>query len=348
MPLPAIPLIDRESQSWQEQLQKAIRTPLALAAEIGIELKDLPYSLDAQEEFPLLVPHAFAARIKRGDPQDPLLRQVLASRDELVVGQGFGDDPVGEVERSSGDTAVIKKYQGRALLVLTGQCAVNCRYCFRRHYPYEEQRQSTRERDATLNQLLDDDGLKEIILSGGDPLVLPDKSIARIFKLVETRRPDITLRIHSRLPIVIPDRISDSFLALAGASKLKLVVVLHANHPQEIDHGVVRAIGALKHHGVLVLNQSVMLAKVNDDSSVLAELNDRLFAAGALPYYIHLLDRVAGAVHFEVEEVRAQKILGELAECRPGYLVPKLARELAGADSKRELPPLYGELNSCG
>ncbi|MEO0435466.1 MAG: EF-P beta-lysylation protein EpmB [Pseudomonadota bacterium] len=341
MTLQVTQVADRVSVSWQQQLQQAIKTPLALAANIGVELKDLPYSLGAQEDFPLLVPHAFAARMKRGDPQDPLLRQVLASNDELLVAQGFGIDPVGEVEQNSGDTAVIKKYHGRALLVLTGQCAVNCRYCFRRHYPYDNQRQSTRERDATLNKLLDDEALNEIILSGGDPLVLPDKSLAGIFQLLERRRPDVTLRIHSRLPIVIPDRITDSFLALVGESKLKVVLVLHANHPQEIDRSVARAIGALKSRGVLVLNQSVLLAKVNDDAKVLAELSDRLFAAGALPYYIHLLDRVAGAVHFEVEEEKAQKIVGELAECRPGYLVPKLARELSGAGSKRELAPLY-------
>ncbi|MEM1141645.1 MAG: EF-P beta-lysylation protein EpmB [Pseudomonadota bacterium] len=338
---------ERPRGSWQTQLRDAIRTPLALAHALGIDLRDLPYSLDAQESFPLLVPKAYVQRIKRGDPEDPLLRQVLASVEELNDAEGFGKDPVGEVQYYAGKNAesenanaVLQKYSGRALLVVTGQCAINCRYCFRRHYPYEEQRQSSRQRQATLNQLLESDELKELILSGGDPLILPDSQLEKIARQVGSR-PDVTLRIHSRLPIVIPDRVTEQLLDALCGQVNKVAVVLHSNHHQEIDAQVKQAIRRMRDRGITVLNQSVMLAKVNDNAAVLAQLSDRLFDAGALPYYIHLLDRVSGAAHFEVEEDEARRIIGELAELRPGYLVPRLAREITGAGSKRQLAPIY-------
>jgi len=314
---------------------------------LGIDLLDLPYSLDAQEDFPLLVPEAYLQRIRRGDPEDPLLRQVLASVEELNDAEGFSKDPVGEVQYYAGKNAesenanaVLQKYSGRALLVVTGQCAINCRYCFRRHYPYEEQRKSSRHRQATLNQLLENDELKELILSGGDPLILPDSQLEKIARQVGSR-PDVTLRIHSRLPIVIPDRVTEQLLDALCGQVNKVVVVLHSNHHQEIDAQVKQAIRRMRDRGITVLNQSVMLSKVNDSAAVLAQLSDRLFDAGALPYYIHLLDRVSGAAHFEVEEDEARRIIGELAELRPGYLVPRLARETTGAGSKRQLAPIY-------
>lgn len=329
-------------ESWQEQLQGAIRTPADLAAAVGISLEDLPYSQLADNEFPLLVPSAFAARMERGNAADPLLRQVLAAPDETQIAAGYSKDPLAETSLYAGTPGLLQKYTGRALLVVTGQCAVNCRYCFRRDYPYSDNAQSSAERLATIDQLLEDSSIGEIILSGGDPLLLPDEQLAAIARRIATQQRNVTLRIHTRLPIVIPDRVSDSLIQALAQPGLRSVMVLHSNHPNEIDRPTAAAIKSLRAAGITVLNQSVLLAGVNDDPDVLAALSDRLFAAGALPYYIHMLDKVAGAAHFEVAEDLARRIIGRLSEIRPGYLIPKLAVERPGAASKRQLEPIYG------
>ncbi|WP_439102800.1 EF-P beta-lysylation protein EpmB [Congregibacter sp.] len=329
------------SQSWQEQLQGAIRTPSELAAALGLTLEELPYSSRADDAFPLLVPAAFVERMEGGNRLDPLLRQVLAIDEETVAAEGFTDDPVGETSLYRDTPGVIRKYQGRALLVATGQCAVNCRYCFRRSYPYSDNSQSSRERLAAIDTLLEDASIAELILSGGDPLLLPDDSLAAIAARVRTGDRGVTLRIHTRLPIVIPDRVTSSLIDALTPREQRVVVVVHSNHPKEIDHDTARSLNRLRDSGITVLNQSVLLKGVNDDADILAELSDRLFAAGTMPYYIHMLDKVAGSAHFEVSEARARQILGQLASRRPGYLVPKLAIEVPGADSKQEIAPDY-------
>ena len=329
-----------EKQSWQLQLQNAYRSPELLASALGLNLEDLPYSVASTQQFPLLVPQAFVDRMRPGDKHDPLLRQVLSTIEEESHQDGFTADPVGEGSLYAGEPGLLQKYQGRALLVTTSQCAVNCRYCFRRHYPYSDNRNSSRERREMLNRLLDGPSLKEILLSGGDPLVLPDQQLAEITKQIAAHRSDVILRIHTRLPIVIPDRVTDGLLNAVdnpGGS----VVVVHANHPNEIDGETASALRRLSNCGFTVLNQSVFLAGVNDDAQVLAELSDRLFDAGTLPYYLHMLDPVQGAAHFEVPEYQARRIAGELASLRPGYLVPRLVREVPGAGSKQQLLPEY-------
>ncbi|EAQ98291.1 EF-P beta-lysylation protein EpmB [Congregibacter litoralis] len=327
--------------SWQEQLQQAIRTPSELSAALGLTLEELPYSAAADDAFPLLVPAAFVARMEKGNAWDPLLRQVLAVPQENLPAEGFSDDPVGETSLYADTPGVIQKYQGRALLVATGQCAVNCRYCFRRSYPYGDNSQSSKERLAAIDTLLADPSIGEVILSGGDPLLLPDASLAAIARRLRGNTRGITLRIHTRLPIVIPDRVTASLIDALMPREQRVVVVVHSNHPREIDHDTARALERLRDGGVTVLNQSVLLKGINDDADVLAELSDQLFAAGAMPYYLHMLDKVAGSAHFEVSELRARQILGQLASKRPGYLVPKLAVEVPGADSKREIAPDY-------
>lgn len=334
-------LLLHDAGSWQQQLQEAIRSVTLLAQVLDLDLEALPVSAAAAATFPLLVPRAFASRMRRGDPADPLLRQVLATRSEEQDTAGFTVDPVAEQGRYAGDPGVLHKYSGRALLIATGQCAVNCRYCFRRHFPYDDNALSRRERQASIDRLLNDADIHEIILSGGDPLLLSDRELAAVATRVASARRPVTLRIHTRLPIVIPDRVTPSLLDALGRHDLRTVIVLHSNHPNELDAPTSAAIGRLAAAGITVLNQAVLLAGVNDDADTLAALSDALFAARAMPYYLHQLDRVAGAAHFAVPDERAQRLVGQLAALRPGYLVPRLMREVPGAASKRELPPQY-------
>lgn len=340
-----------ERRSWQQQIQDAIRTPRDLAAALKLKESQLPFDRVANQSFEMLVPRHFVAKMQPGDPSDPLLRQVLAVSEENRAVPGYSADPVAEIQHYGGTPGVLQKYSGRALLVLTGQCAINCRYCFRRHYPYAENQPSSKARRASIAELLRDDTFQELILSGGDPLMLPDTQLAQIAtQLAESATPrqrKLTLRIHSRLPIVIPDRINSSLCEALTPSKIGVVLVVHSNHPAEIDADTKAALQRLRNAGITVLNQSVLLAGINDDAKTLAALSDALFDAGALPYYLHALDKVAGAAHFDVTHERARTIVGELAEQRPGYLVPKLMVETPYAGSKRELAPLYSELTSA-
>jgi len=336
-PLSLLPL----AGSWQEQLQDAIRDPRELAEALGLAPGDFLHDEAAAKQFPLLVPRAFVDRMRRGDPQDPLLRQVLAAPEENLPVDGYVPDPLGEREQPQRDAALLRKYRGRALLLLTGQCAVNCRYCFRRHYPYGDGATSSARRLQQIRELAANGDVSELILSGGDPLLLPD---ARLREIAETAavQPSLrTLRIHSRLPVVLPARVTQALPGALVQPGLRTVMVLHINHRNEIDATLRSAIAALREAGMTVLNQSVLLAGVNDSVTALAELSEALFDAGVLPYYLHLLDPVAGAAHFEVPEARARRLVGELAEQLPGYLLPRLAREVPGAASKQVLAPDY-------
>lgn len=329
------------ADSWQQQLRDAIRTASELADALGLSIEDLGFSDVAATDFPLLVPRAFAARMQPGNTQDPLLRQVLPAGREMLAVEGFGHDPVGEVERAQAQPGILTKYQGRALMITTGHCAVNCRYCFRRHYPYGDDSLNSGERLRTVRELARDSSIRELILSGGDPLLLGDRQLAAICDEVAAAPAMHTLRIHSRLPIVIPDRVGDGLLQALTKPDLNTVMVLHCNHPGELDAPTCAAVGRLRDAGMTVLNQAVLLAGVNDTADTLAGLSTALFSAGALPYYLHLLDPVAGAAHFHVDETRARRLVGDIARSLPGYLVPRLAKEISGAASKRELAPIY-------
>ncbi len=271
--------------------------------------------------------------MRRGDPDDPLLRQVLPAPAEDDDVAGFTDNPVGELGLIRGD-GLLSKYHGRALLVATGACAIHCRYCFRRHFPYDGGQPLGGEFSAALDRVASDGSISEIILSGGDPLVLPDEGLAQIASAIAEIPHVRRLRIHTRMPVVLPERVDEALVGWIEASRLPVVVVIHANHANEIDDSVVRALGVLDAAGVTLLNQAVLLRGVNDSVEALEELSNRLFDCGVLPYYLHLLDRVAGAAHFEVDEARAMEIMENLQAMLPGYLVPRLVREVEGAPSK--------------
>ena len=286
--------------------------------------------------FALRVPLGFVARMRRGDPTDPLLLQVLPQMAELVDVPGFSADAVGD---SAARTAVgvLHKYRGRALLIATGSCAVNCRYCFRRHFPYAVEAAPANHWQAAIAYLRADTSINEVILSGGDPLSLATPKLAELTDALATIPHIQRLRIHTRLPVVLPERIDVEFTGWLGALRFQRVVVLHANHPNEIDASVASACAALRDSGATLLNQSVLLRSINDDADALAALSERLFASGVLPYYLHQLDHVAGTAHFEVADTHARALVEMLRERLPGYLVPRLVREIAGAPCKQPL-----------
>lgn len=326
-----------QPESWQRELAEGYRLPAELLAALGLDAQSLPgVDFDPRNPFPQRVPLSYVRRIRRGDPDDPLLRQVLPLLQERAPSPaGYVRDPVGDLD-SALAPGVLHKYRGRALLIATGACAVHCRYCFRRHFPYADA-SGAGEWDAALAALADDPDLREIILSGGDPLALTTRRLAalieRLAGLPRLRR----LRLHSRLPVVLPARIDDSLLELLAGTHLKTVMVIHANHANEIDAEVRDALGRLTDAGIALLNQSVLLRGVNDDAAALAALSEALFDASVTPYYLHLLDRVEGAAHFEVGTEEALRIHGELRAMLPGYLVPRLVREEPGAPSKTPL-----------
>jgi EF-P beta-lysylation protein EpmB len=318
-------------------LQDPITDPSELIALLGLDPALLPPALAAARDFGLRVPRSFLARMRPGDAADPLLRQVLPRVDEGVEAPGFVADPLGEAAaaRASG---LLHKYQGRALLITTGACAVHCRYCFRREYPYAEAGAGGRW-NAALAAIEADPSIEEVILSGGDPLALGTARLrelgARLGAIPHLRR----LRLHTRAPIVEPARVDAELLAWLGTLPWPVVVVLHANHANEIDAHVAAALERLRTAGATLLNQSVLLAGVNDSAEALCALSTRLFECGVLPYYLHLLDRVRGAAHFEVDAGRARGILAAVTAALPGYLVPRLVREVPGEPAKRMLAP---------
>jgi EF-P beta-lysylation protein EpmB len=288
---------------------------------------------EAARRFPVRIPRELAERIRRSDARAALLRQFAASADELVEAAGFGADPLGEAAASP-VPGLLHKYQGRVLLVLTGVCPVHCRYCFRRHFPYGEHAMSQQAIERALDYVRADSTIHEVILSGGDPLSLGDDELAAL----ETRLSAIPhlrrLRVHTRWPIVAPSRVGDALVAWLRRSRLQPVVVVHCNHAAEIDDDVRAGLARLRAAGVALLNQSVLLRGVNDSVEALCALSETLHDAGVLPYYLHLLDPVAGAAHFAVEEAEGRRLIGAVAARLPGYLVPRLAREEAGRPSK--------------
>ncbi|PXY91155.1 EF-P beta-lysylation protein EpmB [Gilliamella apis] len=289
--------------------------------------------LQARKQFPLRVPMAFINRMKKGDSQDPLLLQVLCDEKELINVAGFSEDPL--EEQNNTIPGLLHKYHNRALLMIKTACAINCRYCFRRHFPYHDNQGTKKNLGAALEYIASHPELDEIILSGGDPLMAKDHEMAFLITELEKIPHIKRLRIHSRLAVVIPNRITSELCRLFAKTRLQIVLVTHINHPNEIDDNVTNAIKRLKEHQVTVLNQSVLLKKVNDDADVLACLSNKLFSIGILPYYIHLLDKVQGAAHFLVDDDNAKQIMRQLAKNVSGYLVPKLAREIGGEKSKR-------------
>jgi EF-P beta-lysylation protein EpmB len=318
---------------WQTDMAEAVRDPGELLALLELPPRWLEPAQRAAAAFPLRVPRAFLARMSKGDPADPLLRQVLPLGEELLETPGYVRDPVGDMP-SVAARGLLHKYRGRVLLITTGACGVHCRYCFRRHFPYSEENARSGEWKEALDYLAADPSVDEVILSGGDPLALSDERLAGLERALAAIPHIKRLRIHTRQPVVLPSRVDAALLGWLKASRLQKVVVLHANHANEIDAAVREACAGMRSAGVTLLNQTVLLRGVNDKADALSDLSQALFAAGVLPYYLNLLDPVAGAAHFDVPEAEALGLMGELRSRLPGYLVPRLVREVPGAPSK--------------
>jgi EF-P beta-lysylation protein EpmB len=329
------------TDSWQGQLAQAITDPLELLRLLGLDPRlalgaHAAVSTTGASSFRLRVPRGFVRRMRRGDPHDPLLLQVLPGARELIEQPGFGTDPLGE-RAATRAPGLLHKYHGRALLISTGACAVHCRYCFRREFPYHATGGEGARWQAALAAIAADASIEEVILSGGDPLSLSDARLTQLTHALRTVPHIRRLRIHTRTPIVLPERVDAGLANWLAALPWPTVIVLHSNHANEIDSAVRAAAGRLRAAGATLLNQSVLLAGINDSVEALEGLSQALWSAQVLPYYLHLLDRVRGTAHFEVAEPRARALMAGLAARLPGYLVPRLVRESAGAPAKTVL-----------
>ena len=321
---------------WRAALADSVTEPDELCRRLRLP----PSTADSVRRgacgFPLLVPRAFLTRIRPGDPLDPLLLQVLPTEGETRPSPGFTADPLGECHATS-TPRLLSKYSGRSLIVTTRVCAVHCRFCFRRHFPQATASEGDAPWSAALERIAAEPSLREVILSGGDPLALDDDRLAgladRLSQIPHLRR----LRIHTRMPIVIPGRVTDELLGWLTGGRLSTFLVIHVNHPAEIDRDVASALGRLVDAGVPVLSQSVLLKGINDRVTVLAELFERLADLRVMPYYLHQLDHVAGAAHFEVPETTGIRLIQELRARLPGYAVPRYVRETPGEPNKRVL-----------
>ncbi len=322
-----------QRDDWTKQLRDAISDPDALADYVRIPRNRLPGMREASRLFRLKAPLSYLDRIAKGNPDDPLLKQILPDGAEATRAAGFSADPVGDLAASP-QPGIIHKYHGRALLVMTGACAIHCRYCFRRNFPYADQHADL---EAIRAYLTAHAGIHEIILSGGDPLTLSNARLTELVEMLETIPHLRTLRIHSRLPIVLPDRLDTALSGLLWRSRLKTVLVVHANHPRELAGDVTDALRDFRACCDALLNQSVLLRGINDDAEILAELSHRLFDAGILPYYLHMLDKASGTAHFAVAEATAGDIHRRLRALLPGYLVPRLVSEISGEAAKSPL-----------
>ncbi|AUQ41204.1 EF-P beta-lysylation protein EpmB [Yersinia ruckeri] len=323
-------------EDWLQQLADVITDPDELLCLLALnEHAELRQGTAARRLFPLRVPRAFVARMRSGDAKDPLLLQVLTAREEFIAVPGFTDDPLDE--QRSVVPGLLHKYHNRALLLVKGGCAVNCRYCFRRHFPYQDNQGNKANWQQALDYIAQHPELDEIIFSGGDPLMAKDHELDWLITQLESIAHIKRLRIHTRLPVVIPARITSTLCQRLLDSRLQVLLVTHINHPNEIDQSLCDSMARLKQAGVTLLNQSVLLRDVNNDPDVLAALSHALFNAGILPYYIHVLDKVQGAAHFMVDDDEARLLIKGLLSRVSGYLVPRLAREIGGEPSKTPL-----------
>ncbi|MDH5473807.1 MAG: EF-P beta-lysylation protein EpmB [Gammaproteobacteria bacterium] len=318
---------------WQQQLAQAITDPLELLQLLKLDIDDFPFCQQASEQFQLKLPRAYINKIELGNPNDPLLRQVMATGAELTINNHYCSDPVGDLA-SMPVPGLLHKYQGRVLLITTGACAIHCRYCFRRHFPYSDNHSSKNQWHDSLQYIQQHSDILEVILSGGDPLMLSDSKLEQLIHQLDAISHVKTLRIHTRIPITLPARITEELIITLTSSRLQVCVVVHANHPNEITVEEQLALKRLHQAGIHLLNQSVLLKDINDCSVILSDLSQSLFSSATLPYYLHLLDPVQGASHFHVDEQQAIKLIEELRNTLPGYLVPKLVKETAGKKSK--------------
>ncbi|HIQ14944.1 MAG TPA: EF-P beta-lysylation protein EpmB [Leucothrix sp.] len=327
---------DEYQADWQKSLARAIRDPLLLLRMLDLDEEKYKSQLNLRDQFKLLVPLSYVKKMKKGDWNDPLLRQVLPIKDEQRHVAGFVSDPVGDLNAEI-FLGVLQKYQGRVLIITTGACAVHCRYCFRRHFPYGDSLVSQKNWQNTVDNIRADKTIHEVILSGGDPLMLSDERLQGMCEALAEIPHLKTIRFHTRIPLFLPERIDSVFLSWASALPVNRVMVIHANHANELDENVGQCLEALHIAGFTLLNQSVLLKGVNDNDVALTELSYRLFDFKVLPYYLHQLDRVQGTAHFEVKRDSAITLLETLKAQLPGYLVPRFVEEISGKRSKQAI-----------
>lgn len=318
---------------WQNQLSSLVTDPAELIAALKLDPALLPAAIQSTKLFPLKVPRVWLAKIEPGNLRDPLLQQVLPLLNEQESADGYVTDPLGEQDANP-VPGLLHKYQSRVLITLTSACAIHCRYCFRRHFPYEDNQPGRAGWQAIFDYIAAHPEINEVILSGGDPLTVPDRLFAQFTDGLRAIHHIKTLRIHTRVPVVMPDRVTDDLVELIADLPFKKIIVIHANHAREITDEVQAVLQKLHLVNVTLLNQAVLLKDINDDATILTELSERLFACDVLPYYLHLLDKVQGAAHFDLPLAAAKALHAELSKRLPGYLVPKLVREVAGEGGK--------------
>ncbi len=335
-----LPAQSYAQSSWNQVLAGATKSVQNLLTQLEIPISELNQRQQACLDFPLLVPQPFIDKMEKGNANDPLLLQVLPQAAELELVEGFINDPLAE-KHSNLQKGLIHKYHGRVLVLLSTGCAVNCRYCFRRHFDYQENRIGKNDWQGILDYVAQDSSIEELILSGGDPLMLNDQQLEKFIKQAEAIPHLQRLRIHTRLPVVIPQRITDKLIEILQSTRFDCAIVLHINHANEIDDQLRTALHPLTSAGIILLNQAVLLRGVNDTLKDQIDLSKALFKVGILPYYLHLLDKVTGAHHFEVDAKTAQDLHQQLLLQLSGYLVPKLVREEAGKGSKTPVPSAF-------
>ena len=319
--------------SWQTDLSQSINSIDRLLDYLQLNPQQLSVSQQANLDFPLRVPWPFVRRMEQGNPHDPLLAQVLPTAAEMHNSIGYSDDPLDESNHNP-VPGIVHKYGNRLLLIVSPNCAINCRYCFRRHFPYSDNRQSKSQWQKAIKYISSKPEINEVIYSGGDPLAANDKFLGWLTEQIAAVTHIKRLRIHSRLPVVIPSRINAQFFSWATTTRLKPIMVLHINHGNEIDQALKTSIAQCIDHGITVLNQTVLLKGINDNPATLTALSEKLFDCSVMPYYLHLLDPVSGASHFDIDLERAKQIYTSLQADLPGFLVPKLVKEIAGKSNK--------------
>ena len=324
------------AETWQEILSDLITDPQELLRILELDADSSPYSLEALAQFPLKAPRTFVERIEKRNWHDPLLRQIWPSEAEETQSEGFVADPLNE-EEFNPVPGLLHKYRGRVLLTAAPHCAIHCRYCFRRHFDYRANSPSRAQWEEAFAYIANDSSIEEVILSGGDPLAISDTQFHWLLLQLTKIKTLTTVRIHSRLPIVIPQRITPELVRCLSETRLRVVMVVHCNHRQELDSAVADGFDALSDVGVTMLNQAVILKDVNDNSEALVDLNKALFQHNVLPYYLHMPDQVAGTEHFYVTDQHATELMKTLQASLPGYLVPRLVRENPGERSKTRI-----------
>lgn len=333
-----IPIKTQNPITWSQHLAQAISSVEDLVTSLGLAKELISSGEQAHQAFKIFVPRPYLSRMEYGNPNDPLLRQVMPDAAEMLKVQGYNKDPLAEADHNP-QKALVHKYKSRVLVITTGVCAVNCRYCFRRHFPYGDNQLAQDEWQSVMDYIKKYPEVNEVILSGGDPLMMKDTLLADKIRQIEALSQIKRLRIHSRLPVVIPARVCDDMLNWIKTSRLDIVMVLHINHANEVDQEFSHAMKRLKEAGVTLLNQGVLLKDINDSVEAQVNLSEAVFSAGILPYYLFTLDPVEGAAHFDVTIEEAQLLMGKVAAELPGYLVPKLAKEIPGQTAKTVFAP---------